>query len=80
MRFAGRMRRLERVVGKPGPFCVNPEFSLILDREPGGPDPPIPDNVPRCLRCGEQHVLVVEEIVTDADSVSRRDLGDEPRP
>jgi hypothetical protein len=63
MKFASRLNRLERLLGRSLACGDRPDIVMIVDREPGEPDPPIPDGVPLCRHCGRYHVLVVEEVV-----------------
>src|SRR5947209_8045271 len=68
MTITKRLRRLERRVARPQSPCADPKANLILSSEADPLSPSLTADVPRCRRCGGQHVLVLEEVIVEPDT------------
>jgi hypothetical protein len=67
MALSQRLDRLERRAGACRPENCPGGTTLILSYQEGQDPPPVPDDASRCSRCGEPHVLIIEEVIVTAE-------------
>jgi hypothetical protein len=69
MSINGLRTRLRKLIG----YRVDPEHcpggvTLLLSHASGEPEPEVPPDAYRCERCGQPHVLILEEVVATGDA------------
>ena len=72
--LATRLRKL--IAGRVAPEHCPGGVTVVLHYRSGEPEPEVPAAVHRCDRCGEPHVLIVEEVVVTTRNEARRALAE----
>jgi hypothetical protein len=71
MKLTARLRRLEKQRGLAGGSCCDARPVVIVTTPAEGLEPVIPEDAPRCLHCGDVHVLeIIEEVVNRDENKS----------
>jgi hypothetical protein len=73
MSLRQRLDRLQRALGDPDNCEAGP--TIILTYRQGEPEPPTPADAPRCLACGQPHVLLIEEVIVTTREEAEAVLG-----
>jgi hypothetical protein len=64
-----RLSRIEAASGPSGECTGGP--TVILASSVGDEEPAIPPDAARCGQCGRSHVLVIKELIVNAETRSR---------